>query len=172
MLERQRFLNILNLGLPIIGGMLSQSLLNLVDAAMVGHLGEKSLAGVGIGSYANFVAISLVMGLGAGVQALVARRRGEGRSDELAAPLNCGLLVALGLSLPITLFCLLFAEPIVRALSHDSEVLAVGIPYFEWRALSVLAVGSLIIARTATAAGCCFHCDIRLILPPTQKSPS
>ncbi|MDF3845751.1 MATE family efflux transporter, partial [Pseudomonas citronellolis] len=66
MLERERLRNILCLGLPIIGGMLSQSLLNLVDAAMVGHLGEKSLAGVGIGSYANFVAISLVMGLGAG----------------------------------------------------------------------------------------------------------
>ncbi|MBO3275510.1 MATE family efflux transporter [Pseudomonas sp. Milli4] len=141
MLERQRLQNILGLGLPIIGGMLSQSLLNLVDAAMVGHLGEKSLAGVGIGSYANFVAISLVMGLGAGVQALVARRRGEGRLGELAGPLNCGLLVALGVSLPITLICMLFAGPIVQSLSSDPEVLAVATPYFEWRALSVLAVG-------------------------------
>ncbi len=40
------------------------------------------------------------------------------------------------------------------------------------RPLSVLAVGSLIIPRTANAAGCCFHCDIRLIFAPTQKSPS
>lgn len=141
MLERQRLQNILSLGLPIIGGMLSQSLLNLVDAAMVGHLGEKSLAGVGIGSYANFVAISLVMGLGAGVQAMVARRRGEGRVEDLASPLNCGLLVALGLAVPISLICLLLAHPAVRLLSSDPQVLEIGVPYFEWRALSVLAVG-------------------------------
>jgi Na+-driven multidrug efflux pump len=35
-------------------GMLSQSLLNLVDAVMVGNLGPKALAAVGIGSYASF----------------------------------------------------------------------------------------------------------------------
>src|SRR5690606_24324470 len=58
MFEPQRLKHILSLGLPIIGGMLSQSLLNLIDAAMVGHLGEKALAGVGIGSYANFMAIA------------------------------------------------------------------------------------------------------------------
>ena len=34
-----RLRQILTLGLPIIGGMLSQSLINLVDAAMVGPLG-------------------------------------------------------------------------------------------------------------------------------------
>ena len=141
MIERQRLRHILSLGLPIIGGMLSQSLLNLVDAAMVGHLGEKSLAGVGIGSYANFMAIALVMGLGAGVQALVARRRGEGRLDEMAAPLNVGLLIALGLALPLTLVCGLFAGPIIQLLSVDPQVQAIGTAYFQWRTLAILAVG-------------------------------
>mgnify|MGYP002129987133 CR=1 FL=1 len=56
MIERERLRQIFRLGLPIMGGMLSQSLLNLIDAAMVGHLGQTSLAGVGIGSYANFIA--------------------------------------------------------------------------------------------------------------------
>ena len=49
------------------GGMLSQSLLNLIDAAMVGSLGQEALAGVGLGGYANFMAIALVLGLGVGV---------------------------------------------------------------------------------------------------------
>ncbi|MEX6503770.1 MATE family efflux transporter [Pseudomonas zhanjiangensis] len=141
MIERQRLRHILTLGLPIIGGMLSQSLLNLVDAAMVGHLGEKSLAGVGLGSYANFMAIALVMGLGAGVQALVARRRGEGRDEKMAAPLNAGLLIALGLALPLTLLCWWFARPIMQLLSTDPQVLEIGTQYFEWRTLAILAVG-------------------------------
>ena len=78
----QRLRQILLLGLPIIGGMLSQSLLNLIDSAMVGHLGETALAGVGLGSYASFMAIALVMGLGSGVQTLVARRYGEQRAGQ------------------------------------------------------------------------------------------
>ncbi len=44
------------LALPIIGGMASQNVLNLVDTAMVGTLGAASLAAVGMGSFANFMA--------------------------------------------------------------------------------------------------------------------
>ena len=39
---RARLRSIAVLGLPIMGGMLSQSLLNLVDAAMVGSLGSEA----------------------------------------------------------------------------------------------------------------------------------
>jgi len=141
MLERQRLRQILTLGLPIIGGMLSQSLINLVDAAMVGHLGETALAGVGIGSYANFMVIALVMGLGSGVQALVARRRGEGRLHDCAAPLNAGLLVALLAGLPLGLLGWLLAPGIIHALSEDAAVAAIGEGYFQWRVLAVAAVG-------------------------------
>ena len=77
--RRQRITTILTLGLPIIGGMLSQSLLNLVDAAMVGRLGETALAGVALGGYSNFLAVSLILGLSSGVQASIARRQGQGR---------------------------------------------------------------------------------------------
>ena len=77
MLNLSRSKTVLTLGLPIMAGMLSQSLLNLVDAAMVGSLGEAALAGVGLGGYANFMSIALIIGLGSGVQAIVARRVGE-----------------------------------------------------------------------------------------------
>ncbi|AQZ96820.1 MATE family efflux transporter [Halopseudomonas phragmitis] len=124
------------------GGMLSQSLLNLVDAAMVGSLGKEALAGVGLGSYANFMAIALVMGLGAGVQAMVARRRGQGRETEVAAPLNEGLLIAALLAVPLTLLCWLNAERIIGFLSSDQGVVEIGVDYFHWRSLAIIAVGA------------------------------
>ena len=139
--SRERFKNITLLGLPIVGGMLSQSVLNLVDAAMVGSLGEAALAGVGLGGYANFVIIALVMGLGVGVQATVARRRGEGRNEQLAAPLNHGLFIAALLSLPLMLLCWFNAERIIGLLSDDGDVIAIGSDYFQWRTLAVIAVG-------------------------------
>ncbi len=141
MLERQRLRQILVLGLPIIGGMLSQSLINLVDAAMVGHLGETALAGVGIGSYANFMAVALVMGLGSAVQAQVARRRGEGRLADAGLPLNAGLLLALLAGLPLALLGWLGAPWLIGLLANDPAVTAIGEDYFRWRVLGVCAVG-------------------------------
>ena len=71
--------------------MMSQSLLNLVDAAMVGSLGSDALAAVGIGSYAAFLTVSLVMGLSAAVQTLVARRMGANQGELASQPLMAGL---------------------------------------------------------------------------------
>ncbi|MEH6687002.1 MAG: MATE family efflux transporter [Halopseudomonas sabulinigri] len=139
--DRSRLKSIGVLGLPIMGGMLSQSLLNLVDAAMVGSLGSQALAGVGLGSYANFMAVALVMGLGAGVQAMVARRKGEGSNELIAAPLNEGLLIALMLALPLTLLCWLQADNIIRLLADDPAVVSIGANYFQWRILAIAAVG-------------------------------
>lgn len=138
---RDRFRTIFLLGLPIMGGMLSQSLLNLIDAAMVGSLGQAALAGVGLGGYANFLAIALVLGLGVGVQATVARRRGEGRTDQLAQPLTNGLLIAAVIALPLTLLCWVNADRIIALLTEDADVRAIGGDYFRWRALAIIAVG-------------------------------
>lgn len=138
---RDRFRTIVLLGLPIMGGMLSQSLLNLIDAAMVGSLGQAALAGVGLGGYANFMTIALVLGLGVGVQATVARRRGEGQTDLLAQPLNSGLLIAALIALPLSLLCWFNAERIIALLSDDPEVTAIGSDYLRWRTLAIIAVG-------------------------------
>ena len=55
------------LALPIVGGMVSQNVLNLVDTAMVGTLGDAALAAVGTSSFANFLATAFITGLSAGV---------------------------------------------------------------------------------------------------------
>jgi len=50
-LTKERRSAILVLALPIIGGMVSQNVLNLVDTWMVGQLGDAALAAVGIASF-------------------------------------------------------------------------------------------------------------------------
>ena len=97
-MDRSRVSAILLLGLPIVGGMTSQTLFNLVDTAMVGQLGTEALAAVGVGGFVNFLSVALVMGLSAGVQAMSSRRKGEGRDSETALPLNGGLVLALVLA--------------------------------------------------------------------------
>lgn len=139
--ERTRTRRILGLSLPIIGGMTSQNLLNLVDTAMVGALGAPALAGVGMGSFLSFMSVAVVIGLATAVQATAARRFGEGKFGETALPLNGGLLLALVLGLPITLALFAAAPAIFAALNPDPAVVAAGTPYFQARLVAVTAVG-------------------------------
>ena len=138
---RDRAGTILALGLPIVGGMLSQNVLNLVDTAMVGVLGATALAAVGIGSFANFMAVALVMGMSSSVQAMAARRKGEGRENETAVPLNGGLLLALVMGLPILIVLFVFGPALLPFVNGDPAVIAESVPYFQARLCGVFAVG-------------------------------
>ncbi|ROH93481.1 MATE family efflux transporter [Stagnimonas aquatica] len=129
------------LSLPIIGGMTSQNVLNLVDMAMVGQLGSSALAGVGLASFINFMAMALVTGLSASVQAIAARRIGEGRPEQAAAPLNGGLILAVLIGLPISLLLIALAPWLFSVLNPDPAVAAQGVPYLQMRLLSVVALG-------------------------------
>ena len=138
---KQRTSQIMAISLPIMGGMVSQSILNLVDAYLVGQLGSVPLAAVGLGGYAAFLAASLVMGLGTGVQAIVSRRKGEGGSNSYAAPLNAGLLLSVMVGLPLVALFFTLATPLLTLLSSDTEVAALGSEYFSIRTLGILAIG-------------------------------
>ncbi|WP_286238959.1 MATE family efflux transporter [Neptuniibacter halophilus] len=138
-LQRQKI--IFTLGLPIIAGMLSQSVLNLIDAALVGRLGEASLAGVGIGGYANFVVISLILGLSSAVQALVARRRGEGRAELACHPVYAGVLISFLIALPLSLLFISHSEWIISLMTDDPAVQEIASGYFDYRTAAMLAVG-------------------------------
>lgn len=132
---------ILGLGLPIVGGMVSQNVLDLVDTIMVGRLGEAALAAVGIASFANFMAVAVLIGLASGVQALVARRRGEGRPEEMAVPLNGGLLFAAAGGVVIGVSGVLLAPTVYPVLvDYNQAVIDEGVPYFTARLAGALAI--------------------------------
>ena len=145
--EGKRRRTILRIALPIIGGMLSQSLLNLIDAAMVGMLGEVPLAGVGIGGYAIFLVTAVVFGLSSGVQAQTARRHGEQAWRDRGQALNAGLLIALAITLPLTLLCLWQAPRLLAMINQDPAVQADAVAYFRWRVLSLAPVALIFCFR-------------------------
>ena len=129
------------IALPIMGGMMSQNILNLVDIGMVGRLGDTALAATGIGSFSNYMAIAFIIGLSAGVQALAARRVGEERHAETAVPLNGGLILALLIGAPLCVILILAAPWAFTFLTSDPAVAEQGVPYLQIRMLSMIAVG-------------------------------
>jgi Na+-driven multidrug efflux pump len=140
-LDRQRSREVLVLALPIIGAMMSQNLLNLVDTAMVGHLGAAELAGVGLASFLNFMAVAFITGLSSAVQAMAARRVGEGRHHESAIPLNGGILLSALLGIPLAAVLIAAAPHIIGTLNKDPAVVEAGTTYLQLRLLSICAIG-------------------------------
>lgn len=146
MLMGRRRRKVMRLALPIMLGMLSQSVLNLIDAALVGSLGEVALAGVGVGGYAMFMMTALVFGLSSGVQAQTAQRTGA-KCTTPAQPLNAGLLIALAVGLPLTLIAWWQAPLIIRLMTQTADVHGVAVDYFRWRVVSLSAIAMTLCFR-------------------------
>ena len=87
----------------------------------------------GTGSFIAFMAVSVVMGLSTGVQAIVARRVGEGNTKDVATALNGALVVAVISGLILSTLYWLSAETIFSWVNKDPDVLAMGVPYIELR---------------------------------------
>ena len=121
--------------------MLSQNVLNLVDTAMVGSLGDAALAGVGLGGFANFLLSAFILGLSTGVQAMAARRVGEGRLSETALPLNGGLLIAALVAVPWSALLIALAPAYFPLLAGDPAVIDQGVPYLQARLFAMFAMG-------------------------------
>lgn len=133
---------ILTLAVPIVGGMISQNVLNLIDTAMVGSLGKEALAGVGMASFVLFTSFALLVGLSSGVQAVAARRLGAGRGDEAASALHLGLGLAVALGVPIAVGMWVLAPGLFGVLVDDTAVVEQAVPYFRARLVSVVAIGA------------------------------
>jgi putative MATE family efflux protein len=136
--RRQR---IFGLALPIIGGMVSQNLLNIADTAMVGFLGDAALAAVGLGGFVVFMCQSLILGISTGVQSTAARKKGEGRIDRAAAILNTAILLVVVVAPIFSIVLIQIAPTLFPYLISDASVIERGVPYLEWRIGAIVFVG-------------------------------
>ena len=103
--------------------MVSQNLLNIVDTAMVGFLGDAALAAVGLGGFVVFACQALILGVSTGVQTLAARRKGEGLRDRAALVLNSALVLVVIVAPLLSLALTQLAGPVYPYLNDDPDVL-------------------------------------------------
>lgn len=139
MLLANRHGRVIRLALPIMLGMLSQSVLNLIDAALVGHLGEVALAGVGVGGYAMFMLSAVVFGLSSSVQSQTAHRVGASHADT-TYPLQSGLVIGVGVALPLSFWAWWQAPLLIGLITQADGVQNVAVSYFRWRVVSLMAI--------------------------------
>jgi len=124
---------------PLMLGMMSQVILNICDAVMVGHLpdGVTALAATGLGSLVFMVVAVTFESLGMGTQILVSRRFGEKNWEQASAVLlNSLVLTGVG-GLLITGLAMGGARPFVDLLVRDLQVQIQTTQYVQIRFLSL-----------------------------------
>lgn len=87
----------MRLAWPTCVAMLSLSVMNLVDAAIVSTRGEAALGGVGLATNLVYPLFLFGFGLMRGLKVVVSHARGAGRHDQLESLASGGLLLALAL---------------------------------------------------------------------------
>lgn len=104
------------LAVPAFLALVAEPLFLLGDAAVVGHLGTRELAGLGIAGTVLQTIVGLCVFLAYGTTAGVARQLGAGRRSAALAQGVDGLWLALVIGVPTTVAGILLTGPMVAAL--------------------------------------------------------
>lgn len=142
LMRNRYFLNkdqtqLLILALPIIFGNLSQMLLNIIDALMVGQLGYKELAASSLVN--NILGIPFVacIGLTTAISPIIAEYRGTMNNTACGRFLNNAVFSVIIISVCIIFGILIFGN-IIYGLRQDPEVASLGKPFLNWMTWSIL----------------------------------
>lgn len=142
---------LLRLALPIVAVQVGLMLMGVVDTVMVGHLSAQALAAVAIGNLVWFGSIVIGMGTLMGLDPVVAQAVGARDDAGVARGIQRGILLAIALSLPPTLF-LFVTEPVLRFASQPADVVPLAASYTAWTAPSVLPFYLFVVLRQSLQA--------------------
>lgn len=135
-LDRALDRRIIAIAVPALGTLIAEPLFLLVDTAIVGHLGTRQLAALGVASQVLLTIVSLCVFLAYGTTTAVARATGD--RDQAALGVQgawlgalTGTFVAAGL--------LLFADPLARLVGGDTPTADLAARYLRLAAVGVAA---------------------------------
>lgn len=115
---------ILLFSLPLIASNLLQVLFNMADIAVVGRFsGPVALGSVGSTSTLIFLFTGFLMGIGNGINVLVARHYGAESERDVRETVHTAALVALAVGIIILLVGLLLSGPMLRLLNTKDDLL-------------------------------------------------
>lgn len=138
---------IARLAVPAFLALVAEPLFLLGDAAVVGHLGTRELAGLGIAGTILQTLVGLCVFLAYGTTAGVARQLGAGRRDAALAQGIDGLWLAVVIGVPATVAGISLTGPLVAALGPGPAVAHQAETYLR---IALLGVTPLLLMLAAT----------------------
>lgn len=133
---------ILIFSLPLMASQLLQVMFNMADVAIVGRFSSSAAMG-SVGSTTILVTLftGLLIGMGSGVNVLVARAIGAGDKREAAETVGSSLIICTALGILISAVCLTLARPMLELINTKDELIEGAILYFRIYSLGMPALG-------------------------------
>ena len=150
--DHQADREIWRLAVPAFLALVAEPLFLIADSAVVGHLGTRQLAGLGVAGVVLQTITGLCVFLAYGTTAAVARRIGAGDTRGALAQGIDGLWLALVIGVLVTLPCMLLAHPLVRIAGAASAVADQGATYLRIAAVGITPL-LLMLAATGVLRG-------------------
>lgn len=125
------FKNIFFYSIPLIFTNLLQVLFNISDVAVVGRFaGAIPLGSVGSTSQLLFLYTGLIMGLGGGINVIIAYYIGAKNKHDLDSALDSSLIVSIITGIFLMLLGLITSRPVLTLIKTKSELLDGAVTYF------------------------------------------
>ena len=124
--------------IPMIFGMITLMMFNLVDTFFISMLGTEQLAAVSFTFPDTFTVISLAIGLGIGTSAVIAKALGSGNIEEARFDATVALLISAVFVFCLSIIGYLLIEPTFYLLGANDDVM----PYI-YDYISVWFLGSV-----------------------------
>ena len=149
MLEGPVGKTLVRMSIPMMFGIVSIILFNVVDTFYIGRLGSGELAAVSFTFPVVYAVMSIAIGMSIGVSAVVSRAIGRGDHDRVRCLTTDGLILALILVGVFALVGVLTIDPLFAALGATPEMM----PHIrDYMTIWYLGVGFLVIPMVGNAA--------------------
>lgn len=150
MKNKKEFYNkLFKVALPITLQSLIVSSLNMVDTFMVGKLGEKAVAAVGIGNQFFFLLSLIFFGISGGCSMYLSQYWGKRDVDNIRKIVGVGSITVVVVGMVFTIIALIFPKAIVVIFSRDAEVISIAASYLRIVCISYVFTGvTLILSST------------------------
>lgn len=136
---------VLGLAWPVIGENLLETLLGIVDTALVAGLGSAAIAGVGSALQIMFFVLAALSAVSVGSSILVAQAVGARETSRASRIARQSILWSVLLSVPLALGGLGLAHPLLGLFGMAPQVAQIGVEYFRVTMGTVVVLVALII---------------------------
>jgi MATE family multidrug resistance protein len=144
---------LLRLALPIVVVQVGIMFMGVIDTIMVGHLSARALAAVALGNLYFWACGIFGMGVIMALDPVIAQAVGANDDVAVARGFQRGLLLALLLTIPVSIV-LLFPDPVLRTFGQADDVVPLAVSYVLYCIPGVLPfLGFTVLRQTLQAMG-------------------
>lgn len=147
--QREFYKKLLMVALPIAFQSLIVSSLNMFDTVIVGNLGEKAVASVGIANQLFFLLSLIFFGIGGGCSIYLSQFWGKEDRENIKKIIGTGIVTVSAVALIFTIIALTFPKIIVTIFSRDVEVVNLAASYLRIVSLSYGVTGISVILSSS-----------------------